>query len=162
MAVDLSEFTDDFYHEDMRRLLRNTFDIFVPLDIWKLKIVGRPFWSKVRGDGPRQGLYPLWAMEREYVQDSLRRFNKDQYRSLIDKERVPRLPKSSALQQIANKVEEITGSNPERDPLVESVKGSLGSLSGKYKLGFDLMTRTPIRMPIQLLRGGQRGSRDTL
>jgi hypothetical protein len=162
MAVDLSEFADDFYHEDMRRLLRNTFDIFVPLDIWKLKVVGRPFWSKVRGDGPRQDLYPLWSMEREYVQDSLRRFNKDQYRSLIDKERVPRLPKSSALQQIANRVEEITGSNPERDPLVESVKGSLGSLSGKYKLGFDLMTRTPIRMPIQILRGGQRGSRDTL
>jgi hypothetical protein len=162
MAVDLSESADDFYHEDMRRLLRNTFDIFVPLDILGLKVVGRPFWARVRRDGPRQELLPLWSMERESVQGSLRRYNEDQYRSLIDKDRVPKMPKSLALQQIAREVEKVTGSSPEREPLVESVKESLGSLSGKYKLGFDLMTRSPIRMPIQIVRLGQRGSRDTL
>lgn len=162
IAIDLSESNQDFEQDDMRRLLRNTFETFIHADFWKSEISGNRFWSTVQESIPRQDLFHLWDMEREFVQDSLRRFSKERYLEIVDKRRPPRLSKGATVSRVASAIEEATGTAPEREPLVDSVKASLGSLYGRYKLGFDLMSREPTEVPIQVIRVGRHPSRDTV
>jgi hypothetical protein len=162
VAYDLSESSPDVGEDDMNRLLQNTFDVFSHLDSWKSDIRGGRFRDAMQTSAVRQNLFHLWDMEKEFVQGALRRFNKDRYRALIDRDHVPRRAKEAVVQQTAVAIEDVTGTFPERDPLVESVKGSLGSLSGRYKLGFDLMALQPIEVPIEIIRVGRHGFRDTV
>lgn len=162
IALDLSESNETAHREDMRRLLGNTFEAFIHLDFTKSEIADGRFWARVQESLPRQNLFHLWEMEREYVQDSLRRFSKERYRELVDRRRIPTLSDKAIIAQVADTIEEVTGATPEHEPSVESVKGSLGSLSGTYRLGFDLKTRGPIELPIDVIRVGRYGSRDTV
>jgi hypothetical protein len=165
-AYDLSENSEvnpsDYEHDDMRRLLQNTFDVFVHLDFWKSDIGEGRFWSTVQNAAPRQNLFHLWDMEKESVQTALRRFSQERYQALVDRDRLPARTKEVVVRQTEVAIEEVTGEAPKREPLVESVKGSLGSLSGRYKLGFDLMTPDPTHIPIEIVRVGRYGSRDTM
>ncbi len=162
VAYDLSEITPDFEGDDMNRLLQNTFDVFFHLDFWKSDIRGGRFWGTMQTSSVRQNLFHLWDMEKEFVQSALRRFSKERYLALVNREHVPIRAKEALVQQTAVAIEDVTGTFPERDPLVESVKGSLGSLSGRYKLGFDLMALQPIEVPIEIVRVGRHGFRDTV
>jgi hypothetical protein len=159
VACDLSEQHDDLPNDDMRRLLQNTFDAFFhsESDISR----GR-FLEMVQDSSSRQNLFHLWDMEKEFVQNALRRFSKDRYRTLIDRDRVPRRTKEALVRQAGDAIEEVTGAVPERAPLVASVKGSLGSLSGRYKLGFDLMAPDATNVPIEIVRANRYGSRQAV
>jgi len=162
VAYDLSEIHGEVAEDDTRRLLQNTFDIFVHLDFWKSDIAEGQFWAAVHESAPRQNLFQLWDMEKQFVQNALRRFSKERYRNLIDKGRQPVLPKDALVRQVASSIEGFAGVLPDPEPLVDSVKGYLGSLSGRYKLGFDLMTREPIQVPIEIVRLGRYGSREAV
>ena len=161
-AYDLSETHSVFEEVDMRRLLQNTFDVFFHLDLSKSDISGGRFWGTMQRAASRQNLFRLWDMEKEFVQGALRRFNKDRYQTLVDRDHLPSRAKEAVVRQIEVAIEDVTGAFPQREPLVDSVKGSLGSLSGRYKLGFDLITRDPTHVPVEIIRVGRYGSRDTV
>jgi hypothetical protein len=162
VAYDLSESSPDLEEEDMKRLLQNTFDLFSHLDFGKSDIRGGRFRNTVLHSTPRQNPFHLWDMEKEFVQAALRRFSKERYQALVDREHFPTRAKEALVRQTGVTIEDFTGTLPERNPLVESVKGSLGSLSGRYKLDFDLMALQPIEVPIEIVRVGRYGSRDTV
>jgi hypothetical protein len=162
VAYDLSEIRNDFEGDDMRRLLQNTFDVFFHLDFRKSDIREGRFLNTMRGSASRQNFFHLWDMEKDFVQGALRRFSKERYQTLIDRDHVPIRPKEALVRQTEVAIEETTGALPQREPLVASVKGSLGSLSGKYKLGFDLITPEPTHIPIEIVRVGRYGSRNTV
>jgi hypothetical protein len=161
-AYDLSESRSEFEEDDMRRLLQNTFDMFFHLDLWKSDIGGGRFWSTMQRSASRQSLFHLWDMEKEFVQGALRRFSKERYQTLVDRDHLPSRTKEVVVRQTEVAIEDVTGAFPQREPLVDSVKGSLGSLSGRYKLGFDLMTPDPTHVPVEIVRVGRYGSRDTV
>jgi hypothetical protein len=161
-AYDLSEIRHEFADDDMRRLLQNTFDVFFHVDFWKSDIRGGRFWDTIQGSSTRQNLFQLWDMEKEFVQGALRRFNKERYQRLIERDHVPIRAKDALVRQAGVAIEKLTGALPQQEPFVDSVKGSLGSLSGRYKLGFDLMIPDPIQVPVEIVRAGRYGSRDTV
>jgi hypothetical protein len=79
-AYDLSENPETirsrYEHADMTRLLENTFDVFLRLDFWKSNIAGQNFLSTIQNAVPRQDLFHLWEMEKEFIQANLRRFDR--------------------------------------------------------------------------------------
>lgn len=162
IGLDFSEFQHEFEQNDMHRLLENTFEVFFRLDFWKTKIADDQFFATVWRSMPRESLFHLWDMEKDFVQNSLKRFSRERYGLFVDKKRAPILTKKVLIERVVSIVEEFTGIVPEREPLIESVKDRLGSLSGKSRLRFDLMVRGPMQVPIQIVRVGRFGSRDAI